>query len=476
LNAPSPILYEINTRLWLAELSERAGKPLTLAEVPDAEIESWRDLGFTHVWLMGVWQIGPQARRIALRHWEKEWRREFDSTEADVQGSPYAIQEYAVDARLGQPLDLLMFRERVNRAGIKLILDFVPNHFGLDASEPRRYPARFVQGESETPGTFAGETKLGPRWFAHGRDPHFPPWEDTVQVDYRVAEAQEAMALIAQTISMFGEGLRCDMAMLLLPEIFAETWRHFPTAGAHGTTANFWKRTIPKIRQLQPHVELIAEAYWDREQELQDAGFDFTYNKRVTDYLVRGQHAELRQLLQERPESFWQHSVHFLENHDEPRVASVLPLARHKAAAALILFLPGMALLHEGQLHGRTRFAHIQMSRRAPEPLHPEIFQFYTDLLHFLPQTRIRRGRPEIKVEGDLITIAWDRIDVGIANPGPTAATWPEAQGTLLYSTAPGMENRDGAWLVPPESAHIVRLATASPIEPEAAAARSSGG
>src|SRR5688572_5868157 len=108
----APILYEVNTRCWLRELSEKAGHPITLAEVPDTELERWRALGFTHIWLMGVWQIGEGAQAVALRYWKEKWRAEIPSKETDVQGSPFAIREYAVDARLGEPIALLLLKER----------------------------------------------------------------------------------------------------------------------------------------------------------------------------------------------------------------------------------------------------------------------------------------------------------------------------------------------------------------------------
>jgi hypothetical protein len=474
VNSLCPLLYELNTRVWLRELSELAGRPLTIADVPDSDIRHWVNLGFTHVWAMGIWQIGPQAQRLAVGHWREHWHLEIPSTEGDVHGSPYAIQDYAVDSRIGRPLDLLMFKERLNHAGLRLILDFVPNHFGIDSPEPRRYPARFVQASSPLDGTFHCETTLGTRYFAHGRDPYFPPWEDTVQIDYRVAEVQEMMSSIAQTISMFGDGLRCDMAMLLLPEIFCDVWKNFPAVGSHRTSANFWNRTIPHIRQLQPNAELIAEVYWDREESLQDAGFDYTYNKRVTDFLMRGQDAELADFLYERRPAYLRRSVHFLENHDEQRVAAILPFRRHKAAAALILFLPGMALLHDGQLEGRTHFSRIQMNKRIPEEVDRSIQAFYFDLLQKLQKTHVRRGKPELVrslLGHSLIVLRWaapnGEEDFAMVNLGrepvkyelPREMVTRDSKCEPLYSTEPGLSMGDSRELIlPAESAHIVRI------------------
>src|SRR5437762_13966356 len=99
-----PLLYEVNTRCWLQALAQKHGCPLTLANVPEEEFTAWERLGFTHIWLMGVWTTGPRARAEALKH--PELRRVYDEvlpnwTEADVAGSPYAIADYQVPEALG---------------------------------------------------------------------------------------------------------------------------------------------------------------------------------------------------------------------------------------------------------------------------------------------------------------------------------------------------------------------------------------
>ena len=475
----SPILFEVNTRAWLRELSARAGRPLTLLDVPDSEIDRWRKLGITHVWLMGVWQVGPKARAVALQFWRDHWSREIPSSEADVQGSPYAIQEYAVDSRIGDALSLLMFKERLGRAGLRLIIDFVPNHFGIDSTEYSRFPARFVHSGDRKAGTFEAEARFGRRYFAHGRDPYFPPWIDTVQLDYRVLETHQTMTAVAQTASAYADGLRCDMAMLLIPEIFRETWKEFPSAAAHQTNANFWRKAISSIRQLQPQSELIAEVYWDREEELQECGFDFTYNKRVYDFIMHRQDSDLREFLRNQSSTYLRKSVHFIENHDEPRAASILPLDRHKAAAALVLFLPGMALLHDGQLEGRREFARIQLAKRPDEAPDPVLSKFYEDLLLRLQSTEVRRGAPRLlQTEGSVIAVKWsgrEKIaDYAIVNLGQDSAVLqfaPEdlegsdlAGGEVLYESKPrSVELFEDHVHLAGESAVILRMKPGRP-------------
>src|SRR5438132_4907763 len=99
-----PLLYEINTRCWLRELSDQAARAVTLGNVPEQQFEQWRRLGFTHIWLMGAWSSGPLARAQALAH--PSLRQSYSEVfpgwlEEDVAGSPYAIADYRVAQSLG---------------------------------------------------------------------------------------------------------------------------------------------------------------------------------------------------------------------------------------------------------------------------------------------------------------------------------------------------------------------------------------
>src|ERR1051326_9281621 len=125
-----PLLYEINTRCWLWQLRERHGTEITLANIPEEEVAHWRELGFTHIWLMGVWRIGPQSRACSLRL--EELRDDFtrvlpDLSDEDFICSTYAIAVYETCQEFGGNEGLNKFRQRLNGAGLKLILDFIPN-------------------------------------------------------------------------------------------------------------------------------------------------------------------------------------------------------------------------------------------------------------------------------------------------------------------------------------------------------------
>src|SRR5215469_2134562 len=126
-----PSLYQINTRVWLTELSRKRGRDATLDDIPDAELDRVAGLGFDWVWFLSVWQTGAASRRISRD--DPEWRKEFQQTlpdlsDDDIPGSGFAITGYTVHERLGGDAALGRLRERLRKRGLKLMLDFVPNH------------------------------------------------------------------------------------------------------------------------------------------------------------------------------------------------------------------------------------------------------------------------------------------------------------------------------------------------------------
>lgn len=401
-----PLLYEINTRCWLRELTQRHKRTVTLAEVPEEEFAAWQRLGFTHIWLMGVWTTGDRAREIALN--EPGLRRDYDAVlpgwkESDVVGSPYSISDYTVPAGLGDDAGLKTFRERLKQHGMKLILDFVPNHLGVDHAWVATQPDYFVQSKSNVEGTFAVKTAGGTRWLAHGKDPYFPGWTDTVQVDYRRSATRAAMQKLLLSIAARCDGVRCDMAMLLLNEVMARTWSHLPSPEPPLAT-EFWADAIPAVKKAEPGFLFMAEVYWGLEGQLQSLGFDYTYDKALYDDLIWRHHAEAQQKLLGAPLEYVARSVHFLENHDEPRVAEKLSLPENRAAALAILGLPGMRFIHEGQLTGAKIKLPVQLGRRPVEPSQTDVQSVYEKLLIHLKKSVVGRG------EGRLLAprAAWD--------------------------------------------------------------------
>ena len=404
-----PLLYEINTRCWLRRLAQERGGPVTLAGVPPAQFERWRRLGFTHIWLMGVWTSGPRARQHALA--QPQQRRLYGQVlpgwqADDVAGSPYAMGDYQVPAALGGEAGLAEFRNTLHACGLKLLLDFVPNHLGLDHPWLTERPDLFVQSPKPRPGAFRQETRLGPRWLAHGKDPYFPPWTDTVQLDYRRPDTRAAMTGLLESVARRCDGARCDMAMLLLDDVFSRTWEQFPAPDPRGAgfqpanppepASEFWADAIAAVKQASPGFLFLAEAYWGLEPRLQGLGFDYTYDKVLYDQLIARDTAGAQRHLLGLPPPGLAAGAHFLENHDEPRAASLLSLAEHGAAALLILGLPGMRFLHQGQLSGARVHLPVQLTRRPAEPKQPAIQALYEQLLTTLPATSVGRGQGEL--------------------------------------------------------------------------------
>jgi hypothetical protein len=381
-----PLLYEINTRSWLAELSAKSGRQLTLANVPDAEFEFWQCYGFTHLWLMGVWATGECGRVHSVR----ELFERGDLTQSSVViGSPYAITGYTVSARLGGDEALVEFRRRLNERGLKLILDFIPNHTAIDHPWVTQHPEFYATSHLAVPHAIRLNSS-GP-WFAHGYSGFDRPWVDTLQLDYRNPALRRAMMDELLAISAKCDGVRCDMAMLALNDVFARTWREYSNPHPPIET-EFWTDAIATVRNERKDFLFLAEVYWDLEARLQELGFDFTYDKRLYDRIVSGTGMEVIAYLYSLSETFMARSAHFLENHDEARIASLLSPMEQRGAALLIMSLPGMRLLHEGQMHGRRVRANIHVETRPPEKADPEIESFYERLFQALRRTAIGVG------------------------------------------------------------------------------------
>ncbi len=99
-----PALYQINTRVWLTELSRALGRRATLDDIPDADLDRVSAAGFDWVWLLSVWRTGLAGQRVSRNN--AEWRREFEHTlpdlrEDDIAGSGFAITGYTVHPDLG---------------------------------------------------------------------------------------------------------------------------------------------------------------------------------------------------------------------------------------------------------------------------------------------------------------------------------------------------------------------------------------
>jgi len=189
------------------------------------------------------------------------------------------------------------------------------------------------------------------------------------------------------------DGVRCDMAMLVLPDVIARTWgeRSRPADGSAPVDGSFWTYAIPGVREQRPGFVFMAEAYWDLEWTLQQQGFDYTYDKRLYDRL-RSQDAGAVHGHMLADSEYQRRSARFLENHDEPRAAAVFPEGAHEAASVLALLAPGLHFVHDGQPTGRRLRASNHLRRRAVEPVDRELESFHGRLLACMKRPEVRDG------------------------------------------------------------------------------------
>ena len=421
-----PVIYEVNTAVWLGDLSRAAGEPVTLATVPD---QAWDDVtpaGVNAVWLMGVWERSPAGLELAKNNpglLESFHEAVPDLQEEDIIGSPYCVHDYTADQRFGGRSGLATARAALADRGARLILDYVPNHVAPDHPWVTAHPEYFIEGDNDDmkadPG---GWLSVGGHVLAHGRDPYFPPWPDVVQLNAFSPALRAATAQTLKDIADQCDGIRCDMAMLMTNDVFARTWGD--RAGQR-PDQEFWPEVIGELRTQHPETVLIAEAYWDMEWTLQQQGFAFCYDKRLYDRVLEENPQDTRgHLLADL--GYQSQLVRFLENHDEPRIADKLPALLQRAAAVAIATLPGATMWHQGQFEGRRVRPPVFLQRSADESADDELAAWYRDMVAEVDDHQVRTG-------------SWQLLEVG---------GWPDNQSCrnlIAWSwTPPAGNGADG--------------------------------
>ena len=415
-----PSLYQINTRVWLTELSRDLGRRATFDDIPDTSLDDLEKLGFDWIWFLSVWCTGVLGRKVSREN--PDFLRDFELTlpdlcEEDIAGSGFAISDYKVHPDLGGKEALHRLRDRLHQRGLKLMLDFVPNHMGPDHPWVEEYPDFFVSGTADDLEKYPQNyTRLkcmhGEKIFAYGRDPYFAGWPDTIQLDYSNPSNVNAMTKELLRIADQCDGVRCDMAMLILPAVFEKTWDHV----AHP----FWSIAIKAVREKFPDFLFMAEVYWDMEWTLQQEGFNYTYDKRLYDRLRDGEQGSIRGHFCAGPD-YQEKLARFLENHDEPRAASTFDHKKHEAAALITFLSPGLRFFHHGQFEGRKKRISPHLIRAPKESPDTAVQKFYYALLNIIRKSVFRNGRWQLlncvsAWEGNytcnsFIAFAWDEAE-----------------------------------------------------------------
>ena len=283
-----PHLYEINTRTWLERLSAQHKQNITLADVPDPEWDALAKLGFNVIWLMGVWKRSQESRRINLKNPANF--QQFDRAlpgwkPDDVISSPYAVAGYVPDAPYRRVGIARRSSRKDARAGHGVVSGFRWQSHGARSSLDARAsgilrPGRARGIPAESVGVLLPvQTSQGTRFIALAKDPYYPPWIDVAQLNHFNPAMRAAQLAELRTIASQCDGVRCDMAMLQLNDIFANNWRHL-LGGTPPPTQGILDRSA---RPTVPNLVLLAEAYWGTEQRLLDLGFSFAYDKTLYD-------------------------------------------------------------------------------------------------------------------------------------------------------------------------------------------------
>ena len=390
-----PHLLELNARVWI----QRFGINSSLSSVPDGQIDTWKAMGIDLIWLMGVWKNNEDI--VSEYCFEPELITSYNSSlkdwkTDDVLGSPYSIDRYEINSLLGSKEEMLDFKSRLNKKGIKLILDFVCNHFSAKSSLIWTNKEIFLFADEyifrNDPYTFYPSPANHKEFLAHGRDPLFPPWKDTAQINFYSEEARNYLISILKSLTEMCDGVRCDMAMLPLNNIFYNTWIGVIKKHGYERPENeFWEVAISEVKKLREDFLFIAETYWDLEWQLQNLGFDFTYDKRLTDRLISGDIKSIKDHLNAEL-SYQDRSVRFLENHDEDRAVVKLGRERSLAAAVIISTIPGIAFYFDGQCDGKRIKLPLQLGREPEEKQDEKIKEFYKSLFRITREEIFKNG------------------------------------------------------------------------------------
>ncbi|MBR4779081.1 MAG: alpha-amylase [Bacteroidaceae bacterium] len=290
-----PVIYQLLPRLYYTP-SHPTSVGGTLAQNGCGKLRDFtarclqaiRELGATHIWYTGILDHATRTDFTA-------YGLPADIDVKGEAGSPYAVRDYynvapelATDIP-GRLREFELLVGRTHRAGMGVMIDFVPNHVARHYTgtfhpftDRNYYPGHICDGD----------------------------WTDTAKLNYGDRDTWQKMLDILLFWAARGiDGFRCDMAELV------------PVA--------FWQWAIPQVKAVHPNMLFVAEVYqpWRYAEYVHQGGFDYLYDK-------VGLYDTLVQILKgHEPASAitrtWQslgdlgpHMLHFMENHDEQRLAS----------------------------------------------------------------------------------------------------------------------------------------------------------
>ncbi|CAL6035862.1 Alpha_amylase catalytic region [Hexamita inflata] len=352
-----PNLLELSARPWLYELGVKR-----LSDVPDSVLDEYLAKGIDSIYLLGVWSIGAYGKNFDRTNpgLLNDYRKTLpDFTIDDAIGCPFAVTDYSVNSEeIATESEMMYFRQRLNKRGMMLYLDFVPNHSAVDAKSVQN-PSLYVKG------SFVDANAQYKNGIYYGKDKYGNVWQDTLQFNYFNPETVKARIADLMKVAKLADGTRCDMAMLALNNEVDGIWGGIiRPQGYNRPSEEFWQVAIREIKKSYPNFKFMAEVYWGYGDTLINLGFDYVYDKEgLYDKLSAGNLDDIKNYIKNRGDKI-NIGSHFVENHDEGRAATHFGSTYVADAAAMVTFtLPGMRFHFQGQWLGRKNKLDIHLRR-----------------------------------------------------------------------------------------------------------------
>jgi glycosidase len=393
---PRLVLMAKNSYVWLEQLSRKYGRWIRhLNEIPDEELDTLAQRGFTGLWLIGLWERSRASQRI------KNWMGDPDAV-----ASAYSLNAYEIAADLGgwEALDNLRFRAW--QRSIRLSADMVPNHMGIDSEWVMTHPDWFLSlpyppypGYTFNSGDLSDDPRAGviledhyyektdaavvfkrfdratgeTRYIYHGNDGTSMPWNDTAQLDFSKAEVREAVIQTILHVARNFPIIRFDAAMTLAKKHIQRLWFPEPGAGGaipsraeHGMTREqfeaaiseeFWREVVDRVAAEVPDTLLLAEAFWLMEGYfVRTLGMHRVYNSAFMHMLRDEDNAKYRQVMKNTLEfdpQVIKRYVNFMNNPDEKTAIEQFGDGdKYFGVCTLMLTLPGLPMFGHGQVDG----------------------------------------------------------------------------------------------------------------------------
>ncbi|CAL6067307.1 Alpha_amylase catalytic region [Hexamita inflata] len=355
-----PNIIQLSARPWLYELGIQR-----LANVPDQVLDDFVNQGIDSIYLLGVFEIGEYGKHFdktdngLLNDYQKILP---DFSMEDVIGCPFAIVDYSVNnEEIATESEMLYFKSRLNKRGMMLYLDYVPNHSAVDALLVSSNPDLFVKD------TFKDASRQYSNGIYYGGDVLWNIfWRDTLQFNFFNPETIKYRIADLKKIAKLADGVRCDSAQIVMNDVFEGNWGNIVfSQGYQKPLKEFWEVAIAEVKAEFPEFKFVAEVYNEQLGDtLKQIGFDYLYDKvGLYDKLSAGNIDDIKNYIKTRSNKL-PFGTHFVENHDEARAATHFGSTYVADAAALISFtLPGMRFHFQGQWLGRKNKLEIHLRR-----------------------------------------------------------------------------------------------------------------